>query len=85
MLEILLQNTYALPVATRIECFSQFDVDIANLVIARTRETFTVEQLEPEIEYAENAAFRLEVETFSNSALDDPAWKGNGLDFDRLR
>lgn len=85
MLEILLHERFPLPDTTEIHCFSDWDNAQVTRVLESIRHNIAVAQHAPVNVYPEHEIFRFQVAEFIENALADPEWKGNGLDFDRLR
>lgn len=85
MLEVLIREHFPLPDTTVIHCFSEWDLALMSGVLDQIDSNIEVVQQPPAGAYPEHERYRSQVTEFVENALADPDWKGNGLDFDRLR
>lgn len=81
MLEVLVAGRLPLPESVTVCCYSIEDEQRVSRIVAGTGVgwgTLTTS------EYTPNNAYRDAVDEFVAQAMNDPGWKGNGLEFDRL-
>lgn len=85
MIEVLIHGDLKLPDDTVVLCYSDEDQKIAHTVLTQLQNAWTIELLAPPEEYPRNATHGKSVDDFIAQAMNDPEWRGNGLEFDRLR
>jgi hypothetical protein len=85
MIEVLVHGDLKLPHDTSVICYSDDDSTIARNILNQLRSPWVVEVAAPPGNYPRSPAHSQSVEDFIAHALKDPAWRGNGLEFDRLR
>lgn len=84
MIEVLIHGDLPLPPATIIECFSRPDADIARDILAQLDVNWSVVESKAPGPYQRRNSYVASVSEFISTALADPAWRGNGLEFDRV-
>jgi hypothetical protein len=85
MIEVLVPGNLALPDEVKVVTYSQEDADLAKSVLETIGAPWTV-VLEPAPgPYPRSKVHAQSVGTFINQALGDLNWRGNGLEFDRLK
>jgi hypothetical protein len=85
MIEVLIHGDLKLPDQTKIVCYSKDDATIATDIVRRLQCPWTVEMSEPPGNYPRCDIHTKSVEDFISQAMADSEWRGNGLEFDRLR
>ena len=85
MIEVLIHGDLALPNDTTVTCYSEDDAKIARAVLSQIQCPWKVEISEPPGDYPRSKAHGKSVDDFIAQAMADPDWRGNGLEFDRLR
>jgi hypothetical protein len=85
MIEVLIHGDLALPEDTAVVCYSEDDTKIARTVLSQIQCPWKVEISEPPGHYPRSATHGKSVDDFISQAIADPNWRGNGLEFDRLR
>ena len=84
MIEILVHGDLALPNTTKVLCFSAADIEIANGVLASVGSPWPLQAADIPGAYPRNAEHARCIEDYLEQAMNDPEWRGNGLEFDRL-
>jgi hypothetical protein len=84
MIEVLVHGDLPLPDGTRIICYANVDADIAQGVFDELESSWKIEVREPPSTYARNDHFAKAVSDFTELALNDASWRGNGLEFDKF-
>lgn len=84
MIEIPVVGDIELPPATKIICFNNDDVALVSRVLSDTNAGWIVELRSSPGPYSANLAYRKSVSDYIQTALGNKAWKGNGLEFDRV-
>lgn len=85
MLEVLIPNHFPLPDTAQVQCFSEWDINLVRTVLNQVSSNLETVEDRTGHTYPIHEVFRSQVAAFVENALADPDWKGNGLDFDRLR
>jgi hypothetical protein len=85
MIEVLIHGDLALPDDTTVICYSEEDTKIARDILGKLKRLWNVELSDPPGDYPRNKAYGKSVDDFVSQAMADPSWRGNGLEFDRLR
>ncbi|MCP3394006.1 hypothetical protein NLM27_35200 [Bradyrhizobium sp. CCGB12] len=85
MIEVLIHGDLKLPDKTIALCYSDDDLKIARTVLTQLQVPWTIERAAPPGEYPRSAIHGSSVDDFIASAMRDSQWRGNGLEFDRLR
>ncbi|MGJ4890159.1 hypothetical protein ACQR1Y_18300 [Bradyrhizobium sp. HKCCYLRH3099] len=85
MIEVLVHGDLALPTDTNIICYSTEDAAVAQDVLSQLGCPWKVDVQKPPSHYPRSANHSQSVAEFVAQALADPAWRGNGLEFDRLK
>jgi hypothetical protein len=85
MIEVLVHGDLNLPDDTTIICYSDDDAKIGHTVLSQIGCPWKVELSEPPGDYPRSATHSKSVDDFIAQAIADPGWRGNGLEFDRLR
>ncbi len=84
MIEVLVHGDLKLPNQTEVICFSEGDQAIAKDVLAKVGAPWKVTQAIPPGPYPRKKEHVAAVTEFIDHATTDPAWRGNGLEFDRF-
>jgi hypothetical protein len=85
MIEVLIHGDLRLSDQTTVTCYSAADAKIAAEILTSLQCPWTVIETEPTGEYPRSEQHVEAVTDFVKQALADPAWRGNGLEFDKLR
>ena len=84
MIEVLAHGDVPLPENTNVICYSDQDADLAKRVLAKLGSKWAIERGEPPGAYPHRAKYQKSVREFIDTALANPEWRGNGLEFDRV-
>lgn len=84
MIEVLVPGKLWLNHNSRILVYSKKDYKIAKNILLRCKRDWGVELVEPSGPYNRRDDYGASIIEFVNRCLEDPNWKGNGLDFDRV-
>lgn len=84
MIEVLMHHDLPLPNDTRVQVYSHEDEMIANAVMSDIKTPWTLELVDPPGPYPRSPEYSQAVDEFIEKALDDHAWLGNGLEFDKV-
>jgi hypothetical protein len=84
MIEVLIHGNIALPDETCIQTYSVADQQAAKRVLDALNVPWDIECIFPPGPYPRRQKYAQEVDAFIEKALDDPTWRGNGLEFDRV-
>jgi hypothetical protein len=85
MIEVLVHGDFNLSGETSISCFAKEDAAIAREILSSLGCTWAVNVEEPPGPYPRDRAHVAAVIAFVQKAQDDSNWRGNGLEFDRLK
>jgi hypothetical protein len=85
MIEVLIHGDLKLPDETSVTCFSEADAKIAADLLAALGCSWKISTSPPSGAYPRNANYAAAVQDFIKQAKSDPSWRGNGLEFDRLK
>jgi hypothetical protein len=85
MIEVLVHGDFNLSDETTISCFSDEDAKIARQILNSLNSKWEVKVEEPPGPYPRDSAYVTAVTEFLKKAESDPNWRGNGLEFDRLK
>jgi hypothetical protein len=85
MIEVLVHGDFALSDKTSIVCFAEEDATIARQTLASLHRKWAVNVEKPPGPYPRDGKHVAAVTAFIRQAEDDPNWRGNGLEFDRLK
>jgi hypothetical protein len=85
MIEVLVHGDLPLPDDTKIICYSDADAVAALNVLAQLGCPWVVEVQTPPGYYPRSAVHSKSVTDFVAQALADQSWRGNGLEFDKLK
>jgi hypothetical protein len=85
MIEVLIHGDLTLPDDTSAICYCEDDAKIARAILEELHCPWKVEVSEPPGDYPRSDTHSKSVEIFVAQAMADPQWRGNGLEFDRLR
>jgi hypothetical protein len=85
MIEVLIHGDQKLPDDTTVLCYSDEDLKIARTVLTKLQSPWAIELSTPPAEYPRSTIHGKSVDDFIAQAMKDPEWRGNGLEFDRLR
>ena len=85
MIEVLIHGDLDLPDDTIVTCYSEQDATIARAVLSQIQCPWNVEISALPDDYPRSEAYGKSVDHFIAQALANPEWRGNGLEFDRLR
>ncbi len=84
MIEVLLEEDLPLPSETEITCYCEDDISLASEILQRCNRPWRVLYSPSPVDYPHTPALRDSVNSFVMRVLDDPSWRGDGLEFDRL-
>jgi hypothetical protein len=84
MIEVLLSSDFDVPEDALVVCYAPQDAKIATEVIGLLGTPWEVQLAPPPTHYNRNRDYVAKVESFIQQAMKDPAWRGNGLEFDRV-
>jgi hypothetical protein len=84
MIEVLVPGELPLPDDVKIACFAPEDTEIAEQILSATDSPWEIATLDPPGAYGRNGRYATEVRQFVECALNDPNWRGNGIEFDRV-
>ena len=84
MIEVLIHGDLPLPPDTSILCFSHCDAEISKTITSSLNVPWEVVEVPAPGPYPRKPTYRRAVGDFIGRALEDPAWRGNGLEFDRV-
>lgn len=85
MIEVLIHGDLTLPDDATAICYSEEDARIARDILKQIECPWKVELSDPPGDYPRSPAHSKSVDDFITQAMKDPNWRGNGLEFDRLR
>lgn len=85
MIEVLVDWALPLPDDTSVVCYHESDLELVEDISTQLDIPWNTVLREPGGEYNRKPQYVDEVESFVNTALADPAWRGNGLEFDNVR
>lgn len=85
MIEVLVHGDLSLPSDTKIICYSNEDVAAAQNILTQLGCPWKVEFQKPPAHYPRSSVHAQSVTDFVDRALADQTWRGNGLEFDRLK
>ena len=85
MIEVLIEGDLPLPPATTIQCYSEEDLTIARRVLRDIGCGWGTRLANPPGPYNRKEVHVLAVKEFIAHAMADPEWRGDGLEFDRIR
>lgn len=84
MIEVLVPNTFHLPDDTQIACYHQADLALAENIIQSIGVPWKLSQKPPPGSYNRKPQYVLKVQNFIERSLEDPNWRGNGLEYDQV-
>jgi hypothetical protein len=84
-IEILLKHEFPLPDGLIIDCGSEFDANLVSGIIAELGCSHAMNLVDFTVPYTARTVHQEAVEMFLAASMEKPSWKGNGLDYDRLR
>lgn len=84
MIEVLIHGDLALTDSTSVLCYSEVDTEIAKDVLKKVGSPWKVTLACPPGEYLRRIEYGNAVRDFIERAMEDPLWRGNGLEFDRV-
>ena len=84
MIEVLVPFRADLPENTRLTVFRSTDRQIVEATLAAVGVPWEVQLAPPEHHYVADATYERKCNTFINRALNDPEWRGDGLEFDNV-
>jgi hypothetical protein len=85
MIEVLVHGDVVLPDNTSVVCFSQADAVVAKKLLSALGSPWTVQTLPPPGPYPRDQNYVEAVTDYIWQVEGDPSWRGNGLEFDRLK
>jgi hypothetical protein len=85
MIEVLVHGDFNLSDETSIDCFAAEDAKIARQILSSLNCKWRVKVEKPPGPYPRDSTHVAAVTEFIQKAEDDPDWRGNGLEFDRLK
>jgi hypothetical protein len=84
MIEVLVHGDLQLPDITEVVCYSDADAELAKDTLLKAGALWAVTASDPPGPYLRNAEHVRSIESYLDQALSAPAWRGNGLEFDRV-
>lgn len=84
MIEVLLSADLPLPADTRVVCYDQSDHRMATDVLSSLGVEWVVDLRDPPDAYNRSSEYVRLASAFMARALAEPAWLGDGLEFDRV-
>lgn len=84
MIEVLLSDDFDVPNNASVVCYSVKDANLATEVMETLGVAWEVQVADPSTQYNRDANYVAKVEGFIQRAMEDPDWRGNGLEFDRV-
>src|SRR5690606_8183779 len=84
VVEVLVENEMPLPAETTVSCFSRADEQVAKRVAEVFDAPWNIVLADPAGPYPRRASYAMEVEEFLDRVVEDPDWRGSGLEFDRV-
>jgi hypothetical protein len=84
MIEVLVDGDLKLPLDTSIVCYSASDAELARQTLNHLNREWAVLVEAPPALYVKRTDYRDAVRQFIETALRDPTWRGNCLEFDRV-
>jgi hypothetical protein len=84
MIEVLIHGDLPLPDNVIVQTYSEADAEAAKKVLVALDNPWPVELINPPGPYPRSAIHAKTVDEFIQSALSDPSWLGNGLEFDKV-
>jgi len=84
MIEVLVPGALEIPVDMRITCFHDDDVQIAQDIVRGINCPQYVVQLSNDLKYKPKKQHQQNVAYYIDTALADPDWRGNGLEYDKV-
>ena len=84
IIEVLINRALVLPRDRVVVCFDEADSELAQRIVKRIGLPWSIVTEEPPGRYPRNSAYAGAVEKFVERALADPAWRGDGLEFDKV-
>lgn len=84
MIEVLLHSDLPLQGSISVVCFHERDAEIASDVLGRLGTRWSISNRGAPEYYLFHQRHRKNVYDFIRTALQDPGWRGNGLDFDKV-
>lgn len=85
MIEVLVHGDLTLPNNAALTCYAKQDLEIAKSVLESLQCPWTIALADPPGPYPRDAKHAQSVTDFIKQALADTKWRGNGLEFDRLK
>lgn len=85
MIEVLVHGDFNLSDETSITCFEEEDAMIAGQILRSLDRKWNVKVETPPGPYPRDSTHVAAVTAFIQQAENDPKWRGNGLEFDRLK
>ena len=84
MIEVLIHGDLILPDETVVHCYANADASIARRVLTETQRPWIIDLSAPPSNYPRSNMYANAVDDFIRTALANPDWRGNGLEFDRV-
>lgn len=84
MIEVLVPQKLSLPDDTIIECFHENDLSLSRKILAECNCPWDLKLIDPPGRYNRDKVHVTSVEKFVEESLNDPDWRGDGLEFDRV-
>lgn len=84
MIEVLVRARLELPSEVAVHCFSEEDRDMVQCVMARLETNWVPVLAKAQCKYRRRDEYVQKVERFVARALEEPTWKGDGLEFDKV-
>lgn len=84
MIEVLVHGDVLLLSDTSVLTYSGRDRDAARLILSQLGVSWAVSLAPPSDRYDPNPNYVTKVDEFVEKALNDPSWRGNGLEFDKV-
>jgi hypothetical protein len=84
MIEVLIEDRVCLNGAVQLRAYCEEDQNVAQRVLEQLGVDWEIVPFGAAGAYQRDEAYAAEVEQFIQTALSDPDWRGNGLEFDRV-
>ncbi|WP_323794690.1 hypothetical protein [Nisaea sp.] len=84
MIEVLVVDELQLPEQTTVSCYSEDDFKIVKNILEKLNVLWSIRLVSPPGEYNRKLKYVNEIQLFIEKAIDDPIWRGNGLEYDKV-
>ena len=84
MIEVLVEQGHPLPDDTKIACYHECDHELLLAILAQIDVPWKIELYDSPNHYNRKREYVVQVDNFVATALADPDWRGDGLEFDNV-